>query len=96
MARSEGHFGQKYLAGEISICSGLSFARTEGDYHVFRLPYPHPGHEHLKGCSGAPILSHKGSLVALVCRGDKDANEIWGISVNKYRTAIDILVGNVR
>jgi len=92
---SEKHFGQIYIGGELRVYSGLSFLRTENDYHVFSLPFPHPGHEHFKGCSGAPILSSRGSLVALVCRGCEKTNEIWGISVRAYKTPIDILVGNV-
>ena len=92
---SENHFGQTYIGGELRVYSGLSFLRTENDYHVFSLPFPHPGHEHFKGCSGAPILSSAGSLVALVCWGCEKTNEIWGISVRAYKTPIDILVGNV-
>ncbi|MBK8183289.1 MAG: hypothetical protein IPK63_10520 [Candidatus Competibacteraceae bacterium] len=92
----ENHFGQVYFGGELRIYSGLSFLRTEGDYHVFSLPFPHPGHEHFQGCSGAPILSDTGSLVGLVCKGCARTNEIWGISIQAYKTPIDILVGNIR
>lgn len=92
---SENHFGQTYIGGELRVYSGLSFLRTEHDYHVFSLPAPHPGHEYFEGCSGAPILSSTGSLVALVCKGSEKTNEIWGISVRAYKTPIDILVGNV-
>ena len=95
MPTSENHFGQTYIGGELRVYSGLSFLRTEQDYHVFSLPFRHPGHEHFKGCSGAPILSSTGSLVALVSRGCEKTNEIWGISVRAYKTPIDILVGNV-
>jgi hypothetical protein len=96
MATLENHHGHTYLFTEPRVYSGLSFLRTEDDYHVFSLPFPHPGHEHFKGCSGAPILSSTGSVVALVCKGCEKTNEIWGISVRAYKTAIDILVGNVR
>jgi hypothetical protein len=92
---SENHFGQTYIGGELRVYSGLSFLRTENDYHVFSLPFPHPGHEHFRGCSGAPILSSTGSLVALVCKGCEKTNEIWGISVRAYKTPVDILVGNL-
>jgi len=92
----EEHFGQHYVARELRIYPDLSFLRSEDDYHVFSLPFPHPGDEHFKGCSGAPILSSTGSLVALVCSGCVQRNEIWGISVSAYKTAIDILVGNIR
>jgi hypothetical protein len=95
MSTHEKHFGQIYIGGKLRVYSGLSFLRTENYYHVFSLPFPHPGHEHFMGCSGAPILSSAGSLVALVCRGCKKTNEIWGISVRSYKIPIDILVGNV-
>jgi hypothetical protein len=90
----ENHFGEACLGGELGIYSGLSFTRTAGDYHVFSLPFPHPGHERFRGCSGAPILSTSGSLVALVCGGCEETNEIWGIAVTAFKIAIDILVGN--
>jgi len=96
MPTSENHFCQTYLVGELRVYSRLSFLRTEDDYHVFSLPFSHPGHEHFKGCSGAPILSSTGSLIALVCSGSEKTNEIWGISVRAYKTPIDILVGNVK
>jgi hypothetical protein len=95
MPSLEGHFGQTYIFSESRVYSGLSFLRTEHDYHVFSLPFLHRGHDHFKGCSGAPILSSTGSLVALVCEGDEKTNEIWGISVRAYKTPIDILAGNV-
>jgi hypothetical protein len=95
MPTSERHFGQSYIGGELRVYTGLSFLRTEGDYHVFSLPFAHPGHKHFEGCSGAPILSSEGSLVALVSSGCEKTNQIRGISVRAYKTAIDILVGNV-
>ncbi len=96
MTTSEEHFGNRYLAGEFRVYHGLSFLRTEDDYHIFSLPFPHPGHEHFKGCSGAPILRKSGSLVALVCSGDAGNGEIRGISVKAYKAPIDILVGNIQ
>lgn len=96
MPTSEHHSSQTYLGGELRVYSRLSFLRTENDYHVFSLPFSHPGHEHFEGCSGAPILSNTGTLVALVCKGSEKTNEIWGISVKAYKTPIDFLVGNVK
>ena len=95
MPELEKHPVQTHFAGEPRIYLGLSFLRSEDDYHVFSLPFPHPGDEHFKGCSGAAILSNAGSLVALVCSGCVQRNEIWGISLSAYKTAIDILVGNI-
>jgi hypothetical protein len=89
----ETHFGGLSVGGELQIHSGLTYSRTEGDYHVFSLPIAHPGHEHFEGCSGAPVLSESGGLVGLVCEGLKEKSEIWAISVSAYKLAIDILVG---
>lgn len=95
MPTLEKHFDKVYFGGEMPVYSGLSFLRTEDDYHVFSLPFPHPGHEYFKGCSGAPILSSSGSLVALVSGGCEKTNEVRGISVGAYKIPIDILVGNI-
>lgn len=95
MPTVENHFGEVYFGGELRVYDGLKFLRTEDDYHFFELPFAHPGHEHFKGCSGAPILGSSGSLVALVCGGCEESSEVWGISVRAYKAPIDILVGNV-
>ncbi len=95
MPTLERHYGQIYFGGELRVYDSLKFLRTENDYHFFKLPFSHPGHEHFKGCSGAPILDKSGSLVALVCGGSEDSNEVWGISVKTYKTPIDILVGKI-
>jgi hypothetical protein len=92
----EEHLGVVYFERHPRIYSGLSFLRTEDDLHYFSLPFSHPGHEQFEGCSGAPILSEKGALVALLCGGDVDTNEIYGISIRTQKTPIDILVGNLR
>lgn len=92
----EEHFSQLYTGGELRVYSGLTFLRTENDYHVFLLPFSHPGHEHFQGCSGAPVLSNSGAIVGLVCKGCEKTNEIWAISLKAYKLPIDILVGNVR
>jgi hypothetical protein len=55
----------------------------------------YPGHEYFKGCSGAPILDSDGKLVALVCMGVPAVNSIYGVSVKRYKAALDILVGDV-
>jgi hypothetical protein len=89
----EKHSSRVCLGAELRIYSGLSFLRTEEDYHVFKLPFLHPGHEHFKGCSGAPIFSNTGSLVALVCSGKEQTNEIWGISLRALKPPIDISMG---
>ena len=74
---------------------GLKYLRQEEDYYVFKLPIEHPGHEHFQGCSGAPIIDKKGNTVALVCWGDDRKNLIYGISIKKYKIAIDITYGKL-
>jgi hypothetical protein len=86
----EEHFGKTYFSGDIRAYDGLKFIREEDDYYVFKLPFKHPGHEYFKGCSGAPIINGEGVPVALVCEGREDGDEIWGISLSRYKTVIDI------
>lgn len=90
----EKHSGQAYLGGDIRMYDQISFLRTKDNYHFFRLPFSHPGHEYFKGCSGAPVIDKSGRLVALVCGGCEKSNEIWGISLKAYKTPIDIFVNN--
>lgn len=92
---AENHFGNNYFGGEIRVYDRLEFLRTEDNYHFFKLPFAHPGHEHFRGCSGAPIMDKSGRVVALVCGGCEATSEVRGISVKAYKTPIDILVGNV-
>jgi len=82
--------GSHTLATEHLICPGLKYVETKNGYHVFKLPVDHPGHKYLKGCSGAPIIDTKDNIVALVCRGDISENTITGVSLNKYKFALDV------
>ena len=85
-----------FFASELKIYDGLKYLRTYGDTYVFELPFDHPGYREFKGCSGAPILNGKGNPVALLTGGCIKNNEIYGVSLNHYRTAIDIVVGNIK
>jgi len=80
---------------ELRVCFPLSYLRTEGDMHVFRLPVKHPGHEYFRGCSGAPIIDETGKVVALVCKGDLGDSIIYGISLRRYQVALDIHTGRM-
>ena len=82
--------GSHTLATEHLICHSLKYVESKNGYHVFKLPVDHPGHKYLKGCSGAPIIDTKGNIVALVCRGDISENTITGVSLNKYKFALDM------
>ncbi len=72
------------LASELRAYTDLSYIRREGDFHVFGLPFPHPGHEHFQGCSGAPIISSTGIPVGLVSSGRTDTHELFGLALDHY------------
>lgn len=86
--------GISALVTKTQVCHGLKFIGTESDYHVFELPFPHPGDKRFQGCSGAPIIDTKGNVVALVCHGDIVRNAIFGISLNKCKIALDVTYGD--
>lgn len=86
---------RRILCGNQIVCSELKYVRTEGDMHYFQLGGKHPGHQHFRGCSGAPIIDRHGELVALVAGGDETNDTIRGVSLPRYKTAIDLQVGNV-
>lgn len=81
------------LITELRTYTGLKYIGDEDDYHMFELPFQHPGHEHFKGCSGAPIIDTKGNVVSLVCKGDIPTNRVYGISLKKYEVAINATYG---
>ncbi len=83
------------LITELRTYTKLKFIGDEEDYYVFELPFQHPGHEHFKGCSGAPIIDTKGNLVALVCKGDITTNRVYGVSLKKYEVAINATYGEL-
>lgn len=89
------HGGKDCLVTEVRVYTGLEYLRTDGDYHYFKLPFLHPGHEYFKGCSGAPIIGEDGELVALVCGGSTQNNELWGISLKTFKLPVDIFVQGV-
>lgn len=74
---------------ELAAYTGLTFLRTEGDFHVFKLPFSHPGHLYFKGCSGAPILNGRGHPVALVSSGIIQQDEIFGIALDRFMPIIE-------
>lgn len=82
-----------FFATELKVYDGLKYLRTDNDLHVFKLPFIHPGHPEFKGCSGAPILNGAGQPIALLHGGCEKTNEIYGVSLKKYRTPVDILIG---
>ena len=83
----------KCLVTEHQTYPGLKYDRTEGDFHCFKLPVDHPGHESFKGCSGSPILDSNRKLVGLVNNGYIDKNEIYGVNLSKCIRTISQAVG---
>ena len=83
--------GKSSFASTPTVYPGLTYVRSEGAYHIFKLPVEHPGHEFFQGYSGAPIVDMHGNVVALVCRGDVLSNTIRGVSTSRYLFAIEFL-----
>lgn len=52
--------------GCVRVVTGLEYVGDENGFHLFKLPVEHPGHAFFRGCSGAPIIDHKGYIVAFV------------------------------
>ena len=55
------------IESENMIYKDLKYLKTVGNFHHFKLPFEHPGHEYFRGCSGAPILDESGNIVSLLC-----------------------------
>ena len=79
------------------VCGVLSYLECsqDRDRYYFTLPGEHPGHDEFRGCSGAPILSEKGHLVALLVGSSLDGQVICALPLRIFRTAIDLEVGRV-
>lgn len=67
---------------------GLRFDRKEGPRLIFKLNHEHPGHDYYRGCSGAPIINEDEKLVSLVICGDTAAQEIHGLDLMRFKSAI--------
>lgn len=87
--------GNAAFVSDMTVFPGLKYLRTEAEYHVFQLPVPHPGHKEFKGCSGAPIVDMKRSVVAVVCDGDVSTNTVRGVSLARYKFAFDFMLDHV-
>jgi hypothetical protein len=83
------------LYSQSNLILDLKFVGLEEDYYKFKLPAKHPGHDYFKGTSGAPILDMDGNAIALVCHGDEKEDIIYGVALKKYKSALDIEVGNI-
>lgn len=88
--------GTHALVTEPTVYPGLRCTRSEGPFYEFALPVPHPGHDSFRGCSGAPIVDTQRRLVALVSSGDEAKNVIYGVSLSRYRFALDFYCNQIR
>jgi hypothetical protein len=71
------------------------FKETRDWIQVFTPPIQHPGHDFYHGCSGAPIIDDNDNIVSLLICGDIDANEIYGVNLQKAIIGFNINIGNV-
>lgn len=83
------HLVSPVLEYELVVVDDLRYVETQGDMHVFKLGAQHPGHNRFQGCSGAPIISKSGEVVALVVSGCVERNLIFGVRLAAYKTAIN-------
>ncbi len=88
--------GTHALVTEPTVYPGLRYTKSEGPFHEFTLPVSHPGHDSFHGCSGAPIVDTQRHLVALVSSGDDAKNVIYGVSLTRYRFALDFYCKEIR
>jgi hypothetical protein len=88
--------GTHALVTEPTVYPGLRYTKSEGPFHEFTLPVPHPGHDSFSSCSGAPIVDTQRHLVALVTGGNDVRNVIYGVSLTHYRFAFDFYCDQFR
>jgi hypothetical protein len=78
-----------------TVYPGLRYVWSDGLFHQFQLPVPHPGHSYFKGCSGAPIVDINERLVALVTGGDEERNIIYGMSLSRLKSTLDFYCNDI-
>lgn len=64
-----------------------------GEYngmYLFQTPQRYRSYEEFKGCSGAPIFSRDGELVALAVEGDKKKMGIFGLPIHIIKPLFDV------
>lgn len=91
--KAERH-GRDWVSTSVTY-PGLRYASSNGEFHTFQIPVPHPGHESFMGCSGAPIVGEDREAVALVLRGDEEANTITGISLSFVKPTLDLYCASI-
>lgn len=84
--------GSPVFSYEVVVVDDLKYVDTKGDMHFFKLGSKHPGHARFEGCSGAPIISKTGQVVALVCGGRIEDDVIYGVRLSAYKAAVNVEV----
>lgn len=86
--------GKDTLSGDMVVYPGLKFSGARREYHEYRLPVAHPGHQHFRGCSGAPIVNRTNQVVGIVCGGNLRTNCIRAMPLSWFKVGIDFLCAN--
>ena len=76
------------IATEMNVYPGLKWDGTDGPYHSFQLPVPHPGHSAFRGCSGAPVVDMERRVVGFVCDGDMPSNTVRAVAATTVAAAL--------
>ena len=72
--------------------NNLKFKRTDGDILEFESP-DNPDKEHVRGCSGSPILDSQGNLVSMVIENVECKQKIIKNNVYKGKYVQNIIRG---
>ena len=78
-----------YIIKEFRCYEGLNYLRKEGELLFFKLPFDHPGDDHFKGCSGAPLINSKNEVVGLICGRYTENDEIYAISLKAMSAILE-------
>lgn len=69
---------------------GMRYEGLRDNLYFFRTREPYTSYKTYRGCSGAPILDSRGTLVALVVEGDKKKTGILGLPLQSLRAILDV------
>ncbi len=78
----------RFVVGDLRVEFDLKYVGDEDACFIFDLGKDHPGDDHYRGCSGAPILDREGTLVALVRGPSRRPRAITAVPLYPHRGAI--------
>ena len=93
--RTEQH-GANVFVSDMVVYPGLVYSHSQDEFHFFKLPVNHPGHDAFYGCSGAPIVDFNRKLVAIVVGGDVKEGTIHGIAIQRVLPNLEFLESHGR